>query len=455
MTNPKDDRLPLSFRSQETNKIFSRLRAGDSCQIIGIGSVGKSNLLRFLQQEDVRSAKLGSGWEKYLFVYVDANKFLERSEWGLWELMLHQILVEISNSGIEQSATEEIDKLHQHATAPATRHIALRYLDRAVGLICKNLDRKIVFLFDEFDDLYRTLPSRVFDSLRALRDDNKYRLMYVVATRRELRRLRSEGEHREAFEELITPNTIWVVAYSKADARYALQRLASRHKVKLSEKQIWDILKITGGHPGLIRAVFPLMCEQPVNVTESLLADKRVHEECQRIWQSLAKDEQKALALLVNNSRTRVAEGILEQLQQKGLVGGEWVESDQVFSSILSLYIRNEKPAIGNRIRIDRQKHIVWVDDREIQNIPRLEYKLLEFLEGRRGQVCTRKQIVQHLYPNEKLSGVSDNAVDSIVKRLRKQIEVDPKSPKFISTIHGVGFRLVDGDITEERQGSG
>jgi DNA-binding winged helix-turn-helix (wHTH) protein len=388
-----------------------------------------------------------------LFVYVDANKFLERSEWGLWELMLHQTLVELSNYGIEPAATEEIDKLHQHATAPATRHIALRYLDRAIGLICKNLGRKLVFLFDEFDDLYRALPSQVFDALRALRDDNKYHLMYVVATRRELSRLRNEGEHRESFEELVTPNTIWVAAYSKADARYAIQRLASRHKVKLSEKQIRDILKVTGGHPGLIRAAFPLMCEQPVNGTRPLMADKRVQEECQRIWQSLAKAEQKALALLVGNGRSRVAEGILEQLQQKGLVGGEWAESDHVFSSILLLYIRNEMLAVGNRIRIDRQKHMVWVDDREIQNLPRLEYKLLEYLEGRRGQVCTRKQIVQHLYPNEKLSGVSDNAVDSIVKRLRKQIEVDPKSPKFISTVYGVGFRLVDGDITEEHQG--
>jgi hypothetical protein len=201
MTNSRDDELPLSFRSQETNKIFAYLRAGDTCQIIGIGSVGKSNLLRFLQQEDVRHKKLGKDWDQYLFVYVDANKFLEGSEWGLWELMLHQILVELSNKGIEPTIIKEIDTLHQHATAPATRHIALRYLDRAVSIICKNLGLKLVFLFDEFDDLYRTLPSQVFDALRALRDDHKYLLMYVVATRRELGRLQSEGEHREAFEE--------------------------------------------------------------------------------------------------------------------------------------------------------------------------------------------------------------------------------------------------------------
>jgi DNA-binding response OmpR family regulator len=119
------------------------------------------------------------------------------------------------------------------------------------------------------------------------------------------------------------------------------------------------------------------------------------------------------------------------------------------------MYIQNEKPTVGHRIRIDRQTHMVWVDDREIHDMPRLEYKLLEYLEKRRGQVCTRKQIVQYLYPNEKLSGVSNNAIDSIIKRLRKKIEPDTGATQFISTVHGVGFRLVDGDITEERQGSG
>ena len=423
MNGPSDtsDKLPLNFRSHETNEIISHLRAGESCQVIGIGSVGKSNLLRFLQQQDVRHAKLAAGWEKYLFIYVDTNKFLEHSEWGLWELMLHQMLVEFSNNGNEPTIAREIELLHQNATAPATRHIALRYLDRAISLLCKNLGRKLVFLFDEFDDLYRTLPSHVFDALRALRDDNKYLLMYVIAVRKDLHQLRSDGEYREAFEELVTPNTIWLVAYSKADARYTLQRLASRHKVKLSEKQIRRILEVTGGHPGLIRAVFPLISEQSDCATASLLADPHILEECRRIWRSLAKEEQKTLALLVKNGHARVSDAIFVQLRQKGLVGGEFAEAGQVFSSLLSAYILREKPAVGNRIRIDRQTQVVWVDDHKIQDIPRLEYKLLEYLEKRRGQVCTRKQIVQHLYPDEKLSGVSDNAVEFDCKTSAKE----------------------------------
>ena len=443
----------MSFRSREIDNIFLHLRAGNSCNVIGIGSVGKSNLLRFLQQADVRRAKLGAEWDKYLFVYIDANKLLERSEWGLWELMLHQILVELSNGEIKPMEYQEIDDLHQRSTAPATRHIALRYLDRAIGLICKNLNLKLVFLFDEFDDLYQTLSSQAFDALRALRDENKYSLMYIVTSRRELNQLRKEEEHREAFEELIIPNTIWLSAYSKADARYTLHRLATRHGIKLSEQQINNILKVTGGHPGLIRTAFPLMSERS-KLTESLLTNKNIREECQRIWESLTKDEQKALALLVSNSHVQITEGIFGQLRQKGLLGGEWAESNEMFSSIFSMYIRNEKPVNDNRIKIDHQQHKIWVDDQEIQNISGLEYTLLAYLEERRGQVCSRKQIAQHLYPNDKLTGISANAIDSIIKRLRKQIEPDPRKPRFISTVHGVGFRLIDGETAKESRGS-
>ena len=442
--------LPLRFRSRETARVFACLRAGDSCQVVGIGSVGKSNFLRFLQQEDVRRKKLGAGWASHVFVYVDANKFLEPCEWGLWELMLHQTLLELSYRAVDPALLEEIDLLHQHSIAPATRHIALRYLDRAISLVCKNLGLKLVFLFDEFDELYRTFPSRVFDAMRALRDDNKYRLMYVVATREELPHLQNDEESREAFEELVTLNTIWLAAYSNADARDTLRRLVSRHKVTLDEKRMQEILKQTGGHPGLIRTVFPVVRSGSAVAAESLLMDRQVEEECRRIWQSLADTEQKALSILVHQKHlSSIDDATMSQLKEKGLVGCNGSADDQVFSPLLEKYIYKMKPFEITRLKIDRHKHIIWVDGRQIANVPVLEFKFLDYLERRRGQVCRRDQIAHYLYPNQKLAGVSMNAIDSIVKRVRKLVETNPKKPSLISTIHGVGFRLVDGESTQ------
>lgn len=114
--------------------------------MVGIGSVGKSNLLRFLQRDDVLREYLGAGWDDYLFVYVDINKLLRQSRWGLFELMLHQLFIELSNRGTEDVVIKAIDDLHGRAVTTETRFFALRYLDRAIGIVCNQLKLKLVFL---------------------------------------------------------------------------------------------------------------------------------------------------------------------------------------------------------------------------------------------------------------------------------------------------------------------
>jgi len=442
--------LPLSFRASEVDRIFSTIQSGDSCLMVGIGSVGKSNLLRFLQQEDVRRAKLGPEWDKYLLIYVDANKLLQPSAWGLYELMLHQILVGVSQQDIDILMYEAIDALHERSAEPATQHLALRYLDRALSLVCSRLDFRVVFLIDEFDRLCNTLPAQTFAALRSLRDDRKYRLMYVVAARKDLSRLREAGNDIEDFEELVTPNTIWLVSYSEEDARHMLHRLAIRNKVKLDEECIRDVLAKTGGHPGLIRATFPIMCERPANMAERLVTDKRVLDECQRIWHSVSEDEQRAIENLVNKGDLHILPAeIVERLRTMGLIGGDWAKPDEIFSSIMAEHVRQLKPAIGARIRLERQKRIVFVDDRKTEGLAPLEYRLMELLDKRRNHVVTHDEIAEFLYSdNVKLEGVTDDAITSVIKRLRIAIEPEVGKPQFIITVRGHGIKLVDGEIT-------
>jgi DNA-binding winged helix-turn-helix (wHTH) protein len=447
--------LLFSFRATEVDRILSALQVGDSCSIVGVGSIGKSNLLRFLQQEDVRRAKLGKKWNKYLFLYIDTNKFLGQSDWGLFELMLHQLLAELSRKEIDPEILQAVDNLYGRATEASTQHLALRYLDRAVSTICGRLGLRLVFLFDEFDDLCRTLPSQAFAALRALRDDNKYFLMYVVATRIDLQRLNNSKTDIEAFEELVTPNTIWLMAYSEEDARLMLHRLAERHHVEMmNESGIHKILSKTGGHPGLIRTVFNIVYEQLANLDDLNATNKQVQDECQRIWHSLAEDEQMALANLVSGGKHNVIPlEMMERLRVKGLVGGSWAKPNKIFSTLLAEYILSERPIIGAHIYIDRKKRIVFVDDRAIEDLALLEYKLIEFLDGRRQQVVTREEIIAHLYPDAKVAnGISDNRIDSIVKRLRKVIEPDPNQPRFILTMRGHGLELADGMPTENKE---
>jgi DNA-binding winged helix-turn-helix (wHTH) protein len=447
----KTEPLPITYRSSEIGRILDTLRAGDSCAVVGIGSVGKSNLLRFLQEKDVRRARLGQEWDTYLFVYIDVNKSLKRSLWGLLELMLHQLLIEVSNQGADDTVLQTIDNLHQRATEPKTQYLALRYLDRAVNMVCNQLGLRLVFLIDEFDELCQTMSPRGFAALRALRDDHKYRLMYVIATRLELSRLREEPSEIEALEELVSPQTIWLGPYAEDDARFMLQRLEGRYDFCLDNATTDYLLAATGGHPGLLRVAYRVAIEHPSDLPGTLALSPLTQDECRRIWLSLAPREQKAMVSLVSSTDAQPPQaGVVAQLCDKGLVGGPWVSGKLVFSPLLADYIRRQHPTIGARVHIDRQRRTVWVNGRTIKRLAPLEYKMIAYLEERRGQVCSRDELAQHLYPDDMAlggAGVTDTRIDSVVKRLRRRIEPNPKSPRYIVTVHGHGFRLADDEV--------
>ena len=450
MANASKLDLPVTFRTEVVKPILDHVAAGDSCSIVGIGSVGKSNLLRFLQREDVRQTYLGDEWSSYLFVYVDTNKILKQSTWGLVELMLHQLLIELANQKAEKAALQTIDDLHQRATDPQTQHLALRYLDRALQLVCNQLKRGVVFLIDEFDELGRTMSPRGFAALRALRDEYKYWLTYVVATRLELKRLRQEVSEMEAFEELVSSHILWLGPYSEEDARFMVKRLEARYNLTLDDDVTHNILVATGGHPGLLREAYYAAPHQK-DILETLTSNLQIQAECQRIWLSLAPEEQEVMSSLANEppatppQQTRV----VEQLRHKGLVGGPWAEDKRIFSALFKQYVAQQRPVAGTRIHVDHKRHTIWVNSRKIGRLTRLEFKLMAYLEKKRNQLCTRDELAQHLYPEDMAlagEGVSDTRLDSLVKRLRKRIEPNPKEPQYIITVRGLGFQLTDGN---------
>ena len=425
------------------------LSAGDSCAIVGVGSVGKSNLLRFLLREDVQQHKLDQGQGRFLMVYVDMNKLLRRSVWGLYELMLHQLLAALTRQKADTAIRQTIEDLHDRATKQETRRLALRYLDRAIGLVCDELGKRLVFLFDEVDELARHMAPRGFVALRALRDEYKYRLMYLVATRQELKRLRhNDLTELEAFEELLTPNTIWLGAYAEPDARNMLHRLEDRNKLNLSAGEMETILEITGGHSGLLREAFSLARTRPAKLTEALINRPQVLDECQRLWLSLTASEQEALLKLTNGAaHGDTPQSVTARLRWKGIIKPEKPKETAIFSPLFAAFIRNQHAAVTQTLYIDHDRRAVWVNGYQVPKLPPLEYKFLAFLDQHRGHVCSRDDLINYLYPEETAfdgPNVPDERLNSVVKRLRQAVEPDPKNPQYVITARGHGFYLHD-----------
>ncbi len=95
------------------------------------------------------------------------------------------------------------------------------------------------------------------------------------------------------------------------------------------------------------------------------------------------------------------------------------------------------------RLRIDSAGRRVFIGDKEIT--PPLsppQYRLLELLVANSGRVCTREEVAEAVWPDALSEGVSEQAIDALVRRLRDRLaEVDPDH-QYVVTVRGHGFRL-------------
>ncbi len=87
-------------------------------------------------------------------------------------------------------------------------------------------------------------------------------------------------------------------------------------------------------------------------------------------------------------------------------------------------------------VTIDIQKHLVFVNDKEV-SLTQREFELLSYLVKNKGKICSRNQIIEDVWDIhfEYDTGVIDVFMNAIRKKLNLKIEED-----YIKTIRGVGY---------------
>lgn len=103
----------------------------------------------------------------------------------------------------------------------------------------------------------------------------------------------------------------------------------------------------------------------------------------------------------------------------------------------------SEDEAHPGRLRLDMRSRRVWVDEQLIDPpLSALQFHVLRVLYENQGQVVDRQQLVTNAWGEEQAVGVSDQALDALLRRLRDRIAaIDPEHP-YIITVRGHGIRL-------------
>jgi len=84
------------------------------------------------------------------------------------------------------------------------------------------------------------------------------------------------------------------------------------------------------------------------------------------------------------------------------------------------------------------------VIDGEEKNLSKKEYELLLFLYKNAGNVCSRDEIIEAVWPESKdHSAISDATIDQLIHRLRLRVEPEPANPSRIISKKAFGYILV------------
>ena len=102
---------------------------------------------------------------------------------------------------------------------------------------------------------------------------------------------------------------------------------------------------------------------------------------------------------------------------------------------------RGDEVVRAGDVEIDTAKMRVSVGGTQVDLTP-TEFQLLATLAREPGRVFTRSQLLDAVH------GVAiesyERAIDAHVKNIRRKIEPEPGSPRYVVTVHGVGYRFAD-----------
>lgn len=90
-------------------------------------------------------------------------------------------------------------------------------------------------------------------------------------------------------------------------------------------------------------------------------------------------------------------------------------------------------------LEIDASSMTVQVQGRTVLTTVR-EFRLLEYLAKHCGRVLTRDQLLDAVWKETPF--VTPRSIDVYVRRLREKIEPDPRHPRYLKTLRGIGYRF-------------
>ncbi|NOT03525.1 MAG: FHA domain-containing protein [Anaerolineales bacterium] len=95
------------------------------------------------------------------------------------------------------------------------------------------------------------------------------------------------------------------------------------------------------------------------------------------------------------------------------------------------------------RLLMDQKSRQVWINQQQVAPpLSAQQFRLLWKLYESKGQVISRSDLVSIVWGEDQMAGVSDQALDALIRRLRDRLAALDPTHQYIDTVRGHGMRL-------------
>lgn len=281
-------------------------------------------------------------------------------------------------------------------------------------LVKTKTDMPTTVVIDHFDWLLRHEDRIWFERLRAWRNAYKENLNFLVGTS-ETFDLLTYIEKLGGFYELISESKLHFPAGDSHDAREMISVLLAKSDIRLGEIDESEVIRLSGGIAGLVKSYF-VNC---VNGMEGNEFSDRVRGVCMRVWQSLPDVQRENLKMLLRERSIRD-----ERLEAWGLIDDKGIRSGWLKS-----WVEKQSSMAGEQAFFEMEERLT-----------KIELQIFTLLRDRAPRLCSREDLLLAGWPEDNVEGVSDQALDQVISRIRKKLR---DSMLRIDAMKGRGYMLV------------
>lgn len=425
-------------------ELLKELREHRDILLLGVAGSGKSTILtKLVPQSQTQHLfdELVPDHRSLLFCRVNCMAIPRPT----LESFFH-LLVRATKPAFESWPGEIRRNAEMLATRKCSFEEIVSALATTIRVVDRELERRVVFLLDQFDDLYPKLPEELFGILKEIKTV-KPEPVYVIAMRNEF-----DGSNpyiHQLLRVLHPPRSYWLPAMSDD----ALEAIIARFQIRPDE--VKRSIDLGGQQPRLTELVARVISDmnpapsQDSSLINLLLLDSFIVDHCREMWESLSPTEQEALQTVVQGRPTMSFSTQQQLTARKMLLVGD-SEDLRVRSALFGAYIRLQsegaRPTEQNRAssegvmseQIEMDGHFV---PREC--LTKREEMLLRYLVSRAGAVCSFDEISDHVWGYD--PPASQESISSLVHNLRQKLdEISPGAGKrHIKNVHGRGYRYL------------